>query len=114
VLDFDDTEDKVHENQQPTLFNGYYGNHCHMPLHDYAGLSGKLITTILKPGKRSHGQQMLSIVKRLIDCLHAVWPETLIIFRGDSHFAFPEVMNYIEATENVMYVTGLTGNSRLK
>ena len=57
---------------------------------------------------------MLSIVKRLIDCLHAEWPETLIIFRGDSHFAFPEVMNYIEATENAMYVTGLTGCSRLK
>jgi len=114
VLDFDDTEDRVHGNQQLNLFNGYYGNHCFMPLHVYEGLSGELITTILKPGKRSDGKQMLSIVKRLIDCLHAEWPETLIIFRGDSHFAFPEVMNYIEATENAMYVTGLTGCSRLK
>jgi hypothetical protein len=114
VLDFDDTEDKVHGNQQLNLFNSYYGNHCFMPLHVYEGLSGKLITTILKPGKRSDGKQMLSIVKRLVVCLHAEWPETLIIFRGDSHFAYPEVMNYIEATENAMYVTGLTGNSRLK
>ena len=57
---------------------------------------------------------MLSIVKRLVDCLHAQQPETLIIFRGDSHFAFPAVMKYIEATENVMYVTGLSGDSRLK
>ncbi len=57
---------------------------------------------------------MLSIVKRQVDCLHAEQPETLIIFRGDSHFAYPEVMNYIEEAENVMYVTGLTGDSRLK
>ncbi len=84
-----------------------------MPPHVYEGLSGELITTVLKPGKRSDGKQMLSLVKRLIDCLHAEQPETLIIFRGDSHFAFPAVMNYIEATENVMYVTGLAGDSRL-
>ncbi len=114
VLDFDDTEDRVHGNQQLNLFNGYYGCHCFMPLHVYEGLSGKLITTILKPGKRSDGKQMLSIVKRLVDLLHAEWPETQIIFRGDSHFAFPMVMNYIEATENVMYVTGMAGDSRLK
>ncbi|MCP4009471.1 MAG: IS1380 family transposase, partial [Proteobacteria bacterium] len=114
VPDFDDTEDRVHGNQQLNLFNGYYGNHCFMPLHVYEGLSGKLIATILKPGKRSDGKQILSIVKRLVDCLHAEQPETLIIFRGDSHFAYPVVMNFIEATENVMYVTGLTGNARLK
>ncbi|MCP4581011.1 MAG: hypothetical protein GY839_05295, partial [candidate division Zixibacteria bacterium] len=40
----------MHGNQQLNLFNGYYGNHCFMPLHVYEGLSGKLITTILKPG----------------------------------------------------------------
>ncbi|MCP4115768.1 MAG: IS1380 family transposase, partial [Desulfobacteraceae bacterium] len=75
-----------------------------MPLHVYEGLSGKLITTVLKPGKRSDGKQMLAIVKRQVDSLHGQQPETLIIFRGDSHFASPEVMNYIEAAENAMYV----------
>ncbi len=55
VLDFDDTEDRVHGCQHLNLFCGYYGNHCHMPPHVYEGLSGELITTILKPGKRSDG-----------------------------------------------------------
>ena len=114
VPDFDDTEDRVYGCQQLNLFNGYYGCHCHMPLHVYEGLSGELITTILWPGKRSDGKQILSIVKRSVDSLHVQQPETLIIFRGDSHHAYPEVMNYIEATENTMYVTGLTGDSRLK
>lgn len=113
ILDFDDTEDKVHGDQQLNLFNGYYGSRCYMPLHVYEGLSGKLITTILKPGKRSDGKQMLSIVKRMVSYLNEKWPETLIIFRGDSHFAYPEVMDYIEGTENTEYLTGLTGNSRL-
>jgi hypothetical protein len=84
-----------------------------MPLHVYEGLSGRLITTILKPGKRSDGKQVLSIVKRIVGYLRNQWPDTLIIFRGDSHFAYPEVMEYIEQTDNTMYVTGLTGNSRL-
>jgi len=113
VIDFDDTEDKVYGKQQLSLFNNYYGDYCFMPLHVYEGLSGKLITTILKPGKRSDGSQMLSIVKRIVGYLRKAWPETLIIFRGDSHFAYPEVMEYIESSDNVMYVTGLTGNSRL-
>ncbi len=34
VLDFDDTEDRVHGNQQLNLFNGYYGNHCFMFMKD--------------------------------------------------------------------------------
>jgi len=53
VLNIDDTEDKVHGHQQLALFNDYYGDYCYLLLHAYEGLSGKLITTILKPGKRS-------------------------------------------------------------
>lgn len=113
VIDFDDTEDKVFGFQQFALFNKYYGDYCYMPLHVYEGLSGKLITTILKPGKRCDGKQMLSIVKRVEGYLRERWPDTLIIFRGDSHFAYPEVFEYIETSENTMYVTGLTANSRL-
>lgn len=114
VLDCDDTNNNVHGDQQLSFFNGYYGESCYMPLHVYEGLSGKLITTILKPGKRSNGKQMLAIIKRLISYLRAKWPKTLIVFRGDSHLTYPEVMDWIETQENVMFVTGLTGNARLQ
>ena len=113
VVDCDDTNNNVHGSQQLSFFNGYYGERCFMPLHVYEGLSGKLITTILK-GKRSNGKQMLAIVKRLISYLRAKWPKTLIIFRGDSHFTYPEVMDWIDTEENVMFVTGLPGNARLR
>ena len=32
VLDFDDTEDKVHGHQQLSLFNKYYDDYCYIPL----------------------------------------------------------------------------------
>ena len=131
ILDFDDTEDKTYGNQQLALFNGYYGDTCYLPLHIYEATSGKLVTSILKPGQRATGKQMLSIVKRLIGHLRHVWPDTTIVFRGDSHFAYPEVMDWIEdqdkanQTDDLIgddetlkgrtyHLTGLTANAVLK
>ncbi|NTU54602.1 MAG: hypothetical protein HGA97_13130 [Chlorobiaceae bacterium] len=60
VLDFDDTDNIVHGHQQIALFNGYYGDTCYQPMHLYEGLSGKLITTILRPGRRPNGARSFS------------------------------------------------------
>jgi hypothetical protein len=114
VLDFDDTADEVYGGQQLALFNNYYKETCFMPLHVYEGLTGKLVTTILKPGKRSTGDTMLAITKRLINYIRSKFPNTVIIYRGDSHFAYPQIMEWIEQQQNVYYVTGLTGNTRLE
>ena len=113
VLDFDDTEDPVHGEQEQARYDGYYGGYCFLPLHLYEGLSGRLITTIFK-AKRFTGTQMLSVLKRLVKRLRQTWPDTLVIFRGDSHFAYPEVMQWIEAQANLSYVTGLTSNAVLQ
>lgn len=114
VLDFDDTEDRVHGCQQLSLFNGFYKERCFLPLHVYEGLSGKLITTVLKPGKRSDGKLILAILKRLVRYLRSFWANTIIIFRGDGHFMSPDVMDWIECQDNVMYVTGLTAYAPLQ
>ena len=113
VLDFDDPEDPVHGEQEQARYDGYYGGYCFLPLHLYEGLSGRLITTIFK-AKRFTGTQMLSVVKRLVKRLRHAWPDTLLIFRGDSHFAYPEVMQWIEAQAQLSYVTGLTSNAVLQ
>jgi len=113
VLDVDDTEDRVHGQQEQARYDGYDGGYCFMPLHLYEGLSGRLITTILK-AKRFTGAQMLAVLKRLVKHLRRAWPETLLIFRGDSHFAYPEVMQWIEEQPELHYVTGLTSNAVLK
>jgi Transposase DDE domain group 1 len=113
VLDVDDTEDPVHGQQEQARYDGYYGGYCFLPLHVYEGLSGRLITTLLK-AKRFTGPQMLAVLKRLVKRLRQAWPETLVIVRGDSHFAYPEVMQWIEAQSRMGYVTGLTSNAVLQ
>ncbi len=110
VLDVDDTEDPVHGQQEHARYDGYYGGYCFMPLHLYAGLSGRLITTILK-AKRFTGVQMLSVLKRVVKRLRHAWPDTLLIVRGDSHCAYPEVMQWIDEQPELSYVTGLTSNA---
>jgi len=112
VLDFDDTEDPAHGEQEQVRYDGYYGGYCFLPLHVYEGLSGRLITTIFK-AKRFSGTQMLAVLQRLVKHLRQAWPDTLLIVRGDSHFAYPEAMQWIEAQANLSYVTGLTSNAVL-
>lgn len=114
VLDFDETVDPVHGQQQLSLFNGYYKERCYTPLHIYEGLSGKFIASILKPGKRISGEQTLSILKRLVNKLRQAWGEkTILVFRGDSHFSSPLIHDWIEEQKNLYFVTGLSGNDIL-
>ncbi len=113
VLDFDDTEDPVHGEQEQARYDGYYGGYGFLPLHVYEGLSGRLIPTIFK-AKRFTGAQMLAVLKRLVKHLRHAWPDTLLLFRGDSHFTYPEVMQWIDDQANLSSVTGLTSNAVLK
>ena len=113
ILDPDDTNSFTYGQQELTLFNNYYGDYCYMPLHIYEGFSGKLITTILKPGRRSKSVNVFSILKRIIIYLREQWPETMIIIRGDSHFCSKELMDWVHGLKRVEFITGLTGNAVL-
>jgi len=113
ILDPDDTNSFTYGQQELTLFNNYYGDYCYMPLHIYEGFTGKLITTILKPGRRSKTVNVFAILKRIIIYLRERWPNTMIIVRGDSHFCSKELMDWAHELKRVEFITGLTGNSVL-
>ena len=113
IIDCDDTNSDTHGGQQLTLFNNYYGEYCYMPLHIYEGLSGKLITTILKPGRRSKSANVYGILKRLIAHLRKSWKNTVFIVRGDSHFCSKELMDWSVKEPKVRFITGQAGNSVL-
>lgn len=113
ILDFDDTNNDTHGGQQLSLFNSYYHEYCYLPLHVYEGLSGKLVTTLLKPGRRSKNTELYAIAKRLIEFIEAHWPQTHIIIRGDSHFTSHPLMDWAEDKPNVSFATGLSGNQKL-
>jgi hypothetical protein len=113
LLDIDDTDDPTHGDQQMTLFNGYYDEHCYLPLHIYEGQSGKLITTLLRPGRRPTGREIVAILNRVVAYLRKAWPKVAIFLRGDSHFSTPEVHRFCEQ-ERVSFVLGQGGNEVLK
>jgi len=113
ILDLDDTDDPTHGAQQMQLFNAYHGEYCFMPLHIYEGISGKLVTTILRPGKRPKGKEVVSIIKRIVKRIRKAWPKAGILLRGDSHFASPKVFTWCEKNK-VHYIFGFTRNSILR
>lgn len=113
ILDCDDTNNNTYGQQELNLFNQYYHDHCYMPLHIYEGLSGKLITTILKPGRRSKQSDIASLLKKLILHLRKEWANTMIIVRGDSHFTSADFMRWCEEQYNTGYITGVSGHRKL-
>ena len=113
VLDVDDTEDRAQGRQEQARYDAYYGGYCFLPLPRYEGLSGRLITALFK-AKRFTGAQRLAVLKRLVKRLRHAWPHTLLMVRGDSHFASPEVRQWIEAQADLSYVTGLTSHAVLQ
>ena len=113
ILDIDDTDDPTHGAQQLSLFNGYHDEYCYMPLFIFEGRSGKLVTSILRPGKRPNGTEVRAIVKRIITRLRITWPKAGILIRGDSHFASPELYAWC-SSHDTQYILGLTTNAVLK
>jgi hypothetical protein len=114
ILDPDDTSHNAYGQQLEIEFNNYYGEYVFMPLHIYEGLSGKLVTTILKPGRRSKSVNVFAILRRIVDLLRQYWKNTIIIVRGDSHFHCPQLTSYARKDNRMILITGLSCNSRLK
>ena len=110
VFDMDHSEDAAYGQQEQIFYNHHYGSHCYLPLFIFEGLSGKLITAALRPGKRPTGAENAAIVKRVLKRLRAAWPQTRIILRGDGHFANPELMQLALDMPNTDFIFGLAGN----
>ena len=63
------------------------------------------------PGRRPTGQEIVSILKRVVGAIRKAWPEVLILLRGDGHFSAPEVHEWCEHQEpNIFYILGQGGN----
>ncbi len=113
VIDLDHSEDKVHGQQPLAFYNGYYRSTCYLPLFIFEGLSGALITAVLRPGKRPTGAENAMIMKRVLKLIRQRFPDTHILVRGDGHFSTPELMQLIDVMPNTDFIFGLGGNSNL-
>jgi hypothetical protein len=109
VLDIDDTEDRVHGRQQLSLFHGHYDSRCFLPMHVYEATTGKPVAVILRPGKTPDGAEVALVLRHVVKAIRRRWPRVDILVRGDSHYARPEAMTWLEH-HRVGYVFGLAGN----
>jgi hypothetical protein len=81
-----------------------------MPIHIYEGKTGKLITTILRPGKRPSGEEILSIMKRVVARIREAWPEVGIIIRGDDYYGSPHIYDYCKEHNIKSIVKNITSS----
>jgi len=114
VLDMDHSEDRTHGQQELAFYNHHYGSHCNLPLFLFEGLSSKLITAVLRPGKRPTGRENAAIMGRVVRRLRQAWPDTHIVLRGDGHFSDPELMALCEGDDRLGFIFGLAGNKALR
>lgn len=110
VLDMDHSEDRTHGQQELAFYNHHYGSHGYLPLFLFEGLSGKLISAVLRPSRRPTGRENAAIIGRVLRRLRQVWPDTHIVLRGDAHFANPALMALCEGDERTDFLFGLAGN----
>ncbi len=108
----DDTEDRVHGRQQLSLFHAHYDSRCFLPIHIYEATTGKPVAVILRPGKTPDGAEVALVLRHVVKAIRRRWPRVDILVRGDSHYARPEAMTWLERNR-VGYVFGLAGNSIL-
>ncbi len=113
ILDIDDTEDKVHGGQQLALFNAYHDSHCFKPIHVYEAATSKPVAVILRPGKTPDGAEVALVLRHVVRAIRARWPRVDIIVRGDSHYARPQAMDWLERNR-VGYIFGLATNAVLR
>ena len=110
VLDLDATDDPIYGEQEGRHFHGYYDCYCYLPLYIFCGrhlLSAKLRTSNIDAADGSVGE-----VARIVGQIRTRWPKTTIVIRADSGFCRDDLMQWCEAND-VRYVLGLAGNSRL-
>lgn len=116
VLDVDATDDPCHGQQELECFNGFYDEHCYVPLLLYVtgqDRRQRLLAAMLRPGNASSKVGLFAMVRRAVGLLRARFPKIQITLRADSGFGDGEVLSFCEA-EGISYVLGLSSNQRLR
>lgn len=118
ILDIDPTDDPTHGHQELSCFNGYYDQHMYSPNLVIDGVSGELITALLRGGKAAASRGARSILGRVIRRLKERFPDVHICVRGDAHFGIPRVMRFLDGLNeelgSIDYLLGIQTNKALQ
>ncbi len=113
TIDLDQTMDPVHGEQQGSLFNGFYGNHCFIPLLGSITFNDEaeqfVVAAILRPGNAPDKKGARGLLRRLLPLLRKAFPKAQIYVRLDAGFGCPEILDYLDA-EGLRYAVGYGKN----
>lgn len=112
ILDIDDTFNAAHGGQQLAFWNGHQDERGFATMHVYHAGSGLPVATILRPAKTPSGTEVRTVVKHLTKRILKTWKRANIVWRGDSHYARVEAMDWCDAN-GIGYIFGLAGNAAL-
>ena len=112
ILDIDDTFCAAHGYQQLAFWNAHHDERGFASMHIYHVASGAPVATILRPARTPKGTEVRCVIKHITKLLKKHWPNTRIVWRGDSHYGRVEAMEWIEANDGD-YIFGFPGNVTL-
>jgi Transposase DDE domain group 1 len=113
ILDIDPSDDPTHGQQVLSFFHGYFDQHQYFPLFVFDGETGFPLAAWLRPGTVHASCGAVTTLRAIVAALRAAWPDVLILVRGDSGLAVPELYEFCEA-EGLLYTFGYASNAVLQ
>jgi hypothetical protein len=117
TIDVDPTVDLAHGAQQLSLFNGYYGNNCYLPMLGFLSFNDEsdqyLFAAVLRPGNSPDKKGAVGLLRRILALVRGAFPKARLRVRLDAGFAAPEVFACLEQ-EGAEYVVAMAKNSVLE
>jgi len=113
IVDMDPTDDPAHGRQALTGYHGYYQQHQYFPLLVFDGDSGFPLAAWLRPGTAAAACGSIDVLAEIVAALRRAWPDVLILVRGDSGMAGPEMYEFCES-QGLLYAFGYASNAVLQ
>jgi hypothetical protein len=117
TIDLDPTDDPTHGAQQLSLFNGHYDCWCYLPVLAFATFDDErenyLLAAVLRPGNAPTKLGAVALLRRLLVRLRAAFPKARFRVRLDGGFAYPEMLDFLEAQPRLHFVVAMAKNTVL-
>jgi Transposase DDE domain group 1 len=113
IVDIDASDDPTHGQQVLSFYHGYYEQHQYFPLFLFDGDTGFPLGAWLRPGTVHASCGAVDALRQVVTKLRQALPGVLILVRGDTGLAVPEMYDYCEQ-EGLLYALGFATNNVLK
>jgi hypothetical protein len=113
TFDLDAIDDPAHGHQQLTFWHGYYDQNQYLPLVITCADNDQFVLLSLRPGNVHAALGADDDLACLVTRLRQVWPDVVLLFRGDCGFGLPAMYDVCERL-SVRHTFGLSANTVLQ